>query len=134
MSAEETPKMPRAQTVYGAIVYWITILAALICMVGPVISVASPENNVLNPYKLFNAIFQARMHRPSGRRWVVNSPAGTSTSKISPMVTVSPSSVWRWAAASLCGPLLPRRLHMPLTGFIFMLFWPCGSPLWLPCQ
>ena len=60
MSAEETPKMPRAQTIYGAIVYWITILAALICMVGPVISVASPENNVLNPYKLFNAIFQGK--------------------------------------------------------------------------
>ncbi len=60
MSAEKTPKMPRAQTTYGAIVYWITILSCLICMVGPVISVASPENNVLNPYKLFNAIFQGK--------------------------------------------------------------------------
>ena len=29
-------------------------------MVGPVISVANPENNVLNPYKLFNAIFQGK--------------------------------------------------------------------------
>ncbi|CAB1056901.1 hypothetical protein D1BOALGB6SA_1640 [Olavius sp. associated proteobacterium Delta 1] len=60
MSAENPPKMPRAQTTYGAIVYWITILSCLICMVGPVISVASPENNVLNPYKLFNAIFQGK--------------------------------------------------------------------------
>ena len=60
MSAQETPKMPRAQTIYGTIIYWITILAALICMVGPVISVASPENNVLDPYKLFNAIFQGK--------------------------------------------------------------------------
>ena len=60
MSAEETPKMPRANKVYGAIVYWITILSCLICMVGPVISVASPENNVLNPYKLFNAIFEGK--------------------------------------------------------------------------
>lgn len=60
MSAHDTPKMPRAQTTYGAIVYWVTILAALICMVGPVISVALPENNVLNPYKLFNAIFQGK--------------------------------------------------------------------------
>jgi len=60
MSAEETPKMPRANTVYGAIVYWITILSCLICMVGPVISVASPEKNVLNPYKLFNAIFEGK--------------------------------------------------------------------------
>ena len=60
MSAQEKPKMPRAQTTYGAIVYWITILAAIICMVGPVISVASPDNNVLNPYKLFNAIFEGK--------------------------------------------------------------------------
>ncbi len=60
MSAPETPTMPRAQTVYGAIVYWVTIVACLICTVGPVISVASPENNVLNPYKLFNAIFQGK--------------------------------------------------------------------------
>lgn len=60
MSVENPPKMPRAQTTYGAIVYWITILSCLICMVGPVISVASPENNVLNPYKLFNAIFEGK--------------------------------------------------------------------------
>ncbi len=60
MSAEETPKMPRANTVYGAIVYWITIISCLICMVGPVISVAFPENNALNPYKLFNAIFEGK--------------------------------------------------------------------------
>ncbi len=60
MSAENPPKMPRAQITYGAIVYWITILSCLICMVGPVISVASPENNVLNPYKLFNAIFEGK--------------------------------------------------------------------------
>ena len=60
MSAEETPKMPRANTVYGAIVYWITIISCLICMVGPVISVAFPENNALNPYKLINAIFEGK--------------------------------------------------------------------------
>jgi hypothetical protein len=29
-------------------------------MVGPVISVASPDKNVLNPYKLFNAIFEGK--------------------------------------------------------------------------
>ena len=60
MSTNESPKMPRAQIVYGSIVYWITILSCIICMIGPVISVASPENNVLNPYKLFNAIFEGK--------------------------------------------------------------------------
>ena len=60
MSAQETPKIPRVQNVYGGIVYWVTIFACLICMVGPVISVASPDNNVLNPYKLFTAIFEGK--------------------------------------------------------------------------
>lgn len=60
MSAQEIPIIPRVQIVYGGIVYWITILACLICMVGPVISVASPDNNVLNPYKLFTAIFEGK--------------------------------------------------------------------------
>ena len=57
MSAEQAPIMPRAQLVYGAIVYWITITAAIICMIGPVISMASADNNVLNPYYLFAGIF-----------------------------------------------------------------------------
>jgi len=65
MSTEETstveaPKMPRANTVYGNIVYWVTIASCIICMIGPVISVAYPENNTLNPYKLFNAIFEGK--------------------------------------------------------------------------
>ena len=60
MKVKEIPKMPRAQTIYGAIVYWVTIISCLICMVGPVISVAFPEKNVLNPYKLFNAIFEGK--------------------------------------------------------------------------
>ncbi len=60
MSAEQVPKMPRAQIVYGDIVYWVTILSCIICMIGPVLSVAVPENNVLNPYQLFNAIFEGK--------------------------------------------------------------------------
>ena len=60
MNTPETPKMPHAQTIYGAIVYWVTILSCIICMIGPVVSVASPDNNVLNPYKLFNAIFEGK--------------------------------------------------------------------------
>ena len=60
MNAAHAPKMPRAQIIYGEIIYWMTITACIICMVGPVISVASPDNNVLNPYKLFGAIFEGK--------------------------------------------------------------------------
>lgn len=60
MSTEKIPSIPKAASVYGAIVYWITIVSCIICMVGPVISVAFPDKNVMNPYKLFNAIFQGK--------------------------------------------------------------------------
>ena len=58
MNDAQQPQMPRAQRIYGEIIYWITILACLICMIGPAISVAAPDNNVLDPYKVFNAIFE----------------------------------------------------------------------------
>ena len=60
MSAEERPVMPRAQIIYGEIVYWVTITAAIICMIGPVISMVSVENNVMNPHYLFSSIFEGK--------------------------------------------------------------------------
>ena len=60
MTAEEIPKMPRAQLVYGEIIYWLSIAAAIICMIGPVISMSSVDNNVLNPHYLFAAIFDGK--------------------------------------------------------------------------
>ena len=60
MSADERPKMPRAQLVYGEIVYWITILSCIICMVGPVIAMSNVENNTLNPHFLFAKIFEGK--------------------------------------------------------------------------
>jgi len=43
MTAEEIPKMPRAQLVYGEIIYWLAIAAAIICMIGPVIDGKNTE-------------------------------------------------------------------------------------------
>lgn len=60
MNTEERPKMPREQIIYGEIVYWITILAALICMIGPVIAMSNVDHNVLNPHFLFAKIFEGK--------------------------------------------------------------------------
>ena len=60
MTVEEIPKMPRAQIIYGEIVYWVTIVAAIICMIGPVIAMSNVENNVLNPHFLFASIFEGK--------------------------------------------------------------------------
>ncbi len=60
MNAEERPKMPREQIIYGEIVYWVTIAAAIICMIGPVIAMSNTDNNVLNPHFLFAKIFEGK--------------------------------------------------------------------------
>jgi len=60
MSTEEAPKMPRAQIVYGEVIYWVTVVSCIICMGGPVIAMLAPENNVLNPHYLFAAIFEGK--------------------------------------------------------------------------
>jgi hypothetical protein len=60
MTTEDKPTMPRAQIVYGEIIYWMAIVSALICMIGPVIAMASVEDNVLNPHYLFASIFEGK--------------------------------------------------------------------------
>jgi len=58
MSPEERPKFSTAQIVYGQIVYWVTIAACIVCMIGPFIAMASVENNVGNPHFVFASIFE----------------------------------------------------------------------------
>ena len=60
MNTTQQPQMPRAQRIYGEIIYWMTIVACILCMIGPAISVAYPERNVGDPYRLFNAIFEGK--------------------------------------------------------------------------
>ena len=60
MSAVERPEMPREQIVYGEIVYWITVVACIICTIGPLIAMINVENNILNPHYLFANIFEGK--------------------------------------------------------------------------
>lgn len=60
MTKKNIPAVPTSQIIYGDIVYWITILACIICMIGPFIAMLNPENNVINPHFLFAAIFEGK--------------------------------------------------------------------------
>jgi hypothetical protein len=60
MNNIETGEVPTTNLIYGEIIYWITVIAAIICMIGPVIAMADVENNVLNPHFLFAAIFEGK--------------------------------------------------------------------------
>ena len=86
MSAEERPIIPRAQIVYGEIVYWVTIVACIICMIGPLVAMASPKNNVGDPWFLFTSIFEGNDPHtvweevaeefPGGHFWAKNFTTG----------------------------------------------------------
>jgi len=54
---KEKPGVPIESVVYGEVVYWVTILAAILCMVGPLVAVANPGNNRLDPHLVFANIF-----------------------------------------------------------------------------
>jgi hypothetical protein len=78
----DRPVMPKGQIVYGECVYYLTVVACLICIVGPLIAMIDPENNVMNPYFTFAAIFQGHSAQevwtivaggfPGGHFWMDN--------------------------------------------------------------
>ncbi len=45
---------------YGDIVYWLSIAAALICTIAPVLTIAYPDRNFLDPRALFSAIWAGK--------------------------------------------------------------------------
>ena len=50
MTDQKDFSVPASQIVYGEIIYWVTIVACIICMVGPLIAMINVDNNVLNPH------------------------------------------------------------------------------------
>ncbi len=54
------PDMPRAQLVYGEVIYWLCIVGAAICTIGPIVSLMYVDNNVLNPHFVFAALWEGQ--------------------------------------------------------------------------
>jgi len=78
----EQPKISTAQIVFGDIIYWLCIISAIICMIGPVLSVMSADNNFTNPHYLFSVIWEGKTPDvvwqevgggfPGGHFWIQN--------------------------------------------------------------
>lgn len=78
----ERPKIPLPQIVYGKFIYWLTIIAAMICTIGLVFAIAFPDNNYVNPHYLFFSIWQGNSPQavwqeigggfPGGHFWLHN--------------------------------------------------------------
>jgi hypothetical protein len=83
---EQRPQMPLSQNVFGGLVYWLCVAAAIACMIGPVIALASVDDNVGNPHLLFGSIFDGDTAEvvwekvagefPGGHFWVDHMASG----------------------------------------------------------
>jgi len=78
----EEPKIPIPQIIYGKIIYWLCIIAALTCTIGQVLAIAFPNRNFMNPHYLFFNIWQGNNPEavwqqvgggfPGGHFWLQN--------------------------------------------------------------
>ena len=84
----ERPLVPRAQLLYGTVIYWFCVAATLICTVGPVVSIAFPNRNIMDPNFLFLSIWKGNPPDtvwqevgkgfPGGHFWLVHPGNGDS--------------------------------------------------------
>lgn len=58
MTKMEAPAIPRSQSVFGFLVYWVTILAAIICILGPMVAFIDLDANIVNPHYEMSNIFE----------------------------------------------------------------------------
>jgi len=82
----EKPKIPASQLIFGESVYWLCVIAAIVCMIGPIIAMLSVDGNVMNPHYLFASIFKGNTADvvweegaggfPGGHFWLDNIATG----------------------------------------------------------
>ena len=76
----------RPQLIYGRCIYWLSIVAAMICAIGPVIAVAFEDKNIMGPHYLFYSIWEGKTAEavwqevgggfPGGHFWLHNLTGG----------------------------------------------------------
>jgi hypothetical protein len=57
-NSDNHKEQPLANRVYGSLIYWLAIAAAVICILAPLLTMAFPQRNVLDPQFLFSTIWQ----------------------------------------------------------------------------
>jgi hypothetical protein len=53
-------RIPFAGIVVGDTLYWVCIIGAFISLVGPVVSLLAPANNVADPFKIFSLVWEGK--------------------------------------------------------------------------
>ena len=70
---EQKMRIPFAGIVIGDTLYWVCIIGALIALIGPVVSLLAPANNMADPFKIFSLVWEGKS---SGEIWAAAAAAG----------------------------------------------------------
>jgi hypothetical protein len=110
-TVEPRPRMPRAQRIYGETIYWFAIGAAVLCMIGPLVAMTAPSNNVIDPRFLFSAIFEGKSAEEiwamsddgtrGGHFWMQRPTAGDGLTQLGLVIGCS-CALWGLLAAAVC--------------------------------
>jgi len=57
---EKYPVIEKSQLHFGLVYHWILIITCLISLIAPVFILMNPESSFLDPYAVFNAVFEGR--------------------------------------------------------------------------
>ena len=98
------PAMPMSQIVYGEIVYWVTILSALIVTIGPTLALIFTDNNIMHPNFTFGAIFAGKS---IGEVWAASKTGGFPGGHFYLQNLMSGDGLTQLGLALGCGVALP---------------------------
>lgn len=121
------PAMPMSQIVYGEIVYWVTIAAAMICIVGPALALMFMDSNVMNPSFTFGAIFAGKS---AAEVWSLSQAGGFPGGHFYASNFLTGDGFTQFGLAIGCGVALPGLLGATIAfaksksfGFVALSLW-----------
>jgi len=125
-------KQPLPHRVYGEFVYWLSIIAAMICTLAPVIAFAFPRRNVMNPHFLFSAIWEGAKPEavwqktaggfPGGHFWLTNLAYGDGLIQLGLVLGCSCAGVGLLGAAIAYLSQKPRSYGWALASLVLATF------------
>lgn len=120
------PVMPISQIVYGEIVYWVTIVAAMICIIGPALAIII-GNNVMDPSFTYGAIFAGKS---ASDVWALSQTGGFPGGHFYVSNLLTGDGFTQFGLALGCGVALPGLLGATIAfaksksfGFVVLSLW-----------
>jgi hypothetical protein len=133
-TAENAGKIKQGlpERVYGATVYGLSVIAAMICTLAPILVIALPGRNLMDPHLLFSAIWAGEKpsaiwkslggHLPAVHFWVHELGNGDSLIQLGLEIGCCSAGVGLLAASIVHLAKSPRSVGWALAAFCIAVF------------